>query len=454
MPRGIVMVREAKFQISLADCAAHRWHDLENGVNFRLDEDSIAQVWCGYLPPLFRDLARVGTAVYVTDRLLRRPRRSHGTGRQIALRVDVSSPEYWSHHTELLSRILGVVSNDLWDLQFRAGMPEPAQAGLFPVDSPAPLVCLYSGGLDSAAGLLNRLREGVRSVVTVTACHQPGQRRRILRQLETFRQHYGAHIIPIFVRTTLKRAPALKHQELSQRCRSFLFLAIGGAVAATVGAGDVEVYESGVGVLNLPSMTGMLVGARATRSCHPELVRLMTELVSAVADRPLGFSLPFIRHTKSEVVRAFLEEDLQAVVPLTTSCVHYPIRIRGSAKQCGLCFACIGRRQALFAADVADPASQYQHDIFTAAGEAAPVDLESLRADLFQVARLAELSSHELPAWFSRHLYGSRVVQMGDSAEPWPDLMLRYRAEWLRLIDHGRERHLKWAELVNTPRAA
>jgi 7-cyano-7-deazaguanine synthase in queuosine biosynthesis len=449
------MVREAKFQISLADFVDHRWRDLTNGVNFRLDEDCIAQVWCGYLPPLLRDLTRVGAAVYVTDRLLRRPRRSHGTGRQIALRVDVSSPECWSQHSELLSRILGVVSNDVWDLRFRAGIAEPAEVGLFPPEDSAPLVCLYSGGLDSAAGLLNRLQEGVRSVVTVTACHQPGQRRRILRQLAAFRRQYSARIIPIFVRTTLKRAPALKHQELSQRCRSFLFLAIGGAAAATVGAGNVEIYESGVGVLNLPSMTGMLVGARATRSCHPELVRLMTGLVSAVAGRSLGFSLPFIQHTKSEVVRAFLEEDLQAVVPLTTSCVHYPIRIRGSAKQCGLCFACIGRRQALFAANVDDPVNQYQHDIFTAAGDAAPIGLlESLRADLFQVARLAELSSHELPAWFSRHLYGSRVVPMGESAEPWRNLMLRYRAEWLRLIDHGRQRHLKWAELVDTSRAA
>ena len=448
------MVREAKFQISLVDCVDHRWRDLMNGVNFRLDEDRIAQVWRGYLPPLLRDLARVGTAVYVTDRLMRRPSRSHGTGRKLALRVDVTSPEYWSRHADVLARILGVVSNDVWDLQFRAGTTEPAQVGLFAAETPAPVVCLYSGGLDSAAGLLNRLRDGVRSVVTVTVCHQPGQRRRVLRQLEAFRRQYSARIIPIFVRTTLRHAPALKYQELSQRCRSFLFLAIGGAVAATVGASDVEIYESGVGVLNLPSMTGMLVGARATRSCHPELVRLMTELVSAVAGRPTGFSLPFIQQTKSEVVRAFVEERLQGVVPLTTSCVHYPIRIRGSAKQCGLCFACIGRRQALFAANVDDAVSQYQHDIFNADCDVTTMDLDSLRADLFQVARLAELSSREMPAWFSRHLYGSHVVQIGDSAEPWRDLMLRYRAEWLRLIAHGRKRHLKWAELVNAPKAA
>jgi len=217
---------------------------------------------------------------------------------------------------------------------------------------------------------------------------------------------------------------------------------------------DVEIYESGVGVLKLPSMTGMLVGARATRSCHPELVRLMTELVSVVAGRPIAFSLPFVHKTKSEVVRAFAEANLQGVIPITTSCVHYPVRIRGSAKQCGLCFACIGRRQALFAADVDDPVSQYQYDILNPDCEAAPTNLESLRADLFQIARLAELSSHELPAWFSRHLYGSHVAKAGDSAEPWGDLMLRYRGEWLRWVELGRRRHLKWAQLVNAPRAA
>src|SRR5687767_1675503 len=116
------MVPEPKFQISLADSGERHWRDLVNGVNFRLDEDRIPQVWSGYLPPLLRDLARVGTAVYISDRLTRRPRRSHGTGRQIDLRVDVTSPEFWISHADLITRILGVVSNDVWDLQFRSGI--------------------------------------------------------------------------------------------------------------------------------------------------------------------------------------------------------------------------------------------------------------------------------------------------------------------------------------------
>jgi len=43
------MFREAKFQLSLAEDADHGWRDLVHGVNFRLDEDRIAQVWCSYL---------------------------------------------------------------------------------------------------------------------------------------------------------------------------------------------------------------------------------------------------------------------------------------------------------------------------------------------------------------------------------------------------------------------
>ena len=139
---------------------------------------------------------------------------------------------------------------------------------------------------------------------------------------------------------------------------------------------------------------------------------------------------------------------------MTTSCVHYPVRVRGSAKQCGLCFACIGRRQALFAASVDDPVTQYHRDFFDPQCGATVTDLESLRADLFQVARLAELCSAEPPAWFARHVYGSHVAQPEDSIAPWLELMLRYREEWLRWIDEGRRRHLKWAELVNTPKAA
>ena len=263
------MAPEAKFRIRLASSADRQWRDLVNGVNFRLDEDRIPDAWRGYLPPLLRDLARVGTAVYVADRLVRRPRRRNGTGREIDVRVDVTSPAFWTTHTDLITGALSIVSNDLWNLQFGAAVAEPVQAGLFSEEDPIPLVCLYSGGLDSAGGLLNRLRHGVRSVVTVTVCHQPGQRRRVLRQLDAFRRRYHAQIIPIMVRATLRRAPLLKHQELSQRCRSFLFLAIGGAVATTVGASDVEIYESGVGILNLPPMTGMLVGGQGNAILPP-----------------------------------------------------------------------------------------------------------------------------------------------------------------------------------------
>ena len=112
------MVSEAKFRIRLANSADRQWRNLVNGADFRLDEDRIPEAWRGYFPPLLRDLARVGTAVYVADRLMRRPRRSHGTGRQIDVRADVTSLEFWTNHVDLIALALSIVSNDVWNLQF------------------------------------------------------------------------------------------------------------------------------------------------------------------------------------------------------------------------------------------------------------------------------------------------------------------------------------------------
>jgi hypothetical protein len=61
---------------------------------------------------------------------------------------------------------------------------------------------------------------------------------------------------------------------------------------------------------------------------------------------------------------------------------------------------------------------------------------------------------HHLPTWFARHLYGSHVIDKAESAEPWRDLMLRYRAEWLIFAEHARKRQLIWADLVMPLNAA
>ena len=53
--------------------------------------------------------------------------------------------------------------------------------------------------------------------------------------------------------------------ERSRRCRSFLFAAVGAVAAAISEVTKVEVFESGIGAINLPLLAGM-VGSRATRA--------------------------------------------------------------------------------------------------------------------------------------------------------------------------------------------
>ena len=59
-----------------------------------------------------------------------------------------------------------------------------------------------------------------------------------------------------------------RREEKSQRTRSFLFVATGGVVSATTASTELEMYESGVGAINVPLLAGM-EGSQATRSAHP-----------------------------------------------------------------------------------------------------------------------------------------------------------------------------------------
>jgi 7-cyano-7-deazaguanine synthase in queuosine biosynthesis len=463
------MVKRAPlYQVGFGKADGKRWHLVPAGVDFRLDEHSVPGVLLGMLGARELDLARVGMAVYVADRL---ERRSHGKparggARDLWLQVEVGDLDFWRSNEigSLVRLALRQLSGDEWDISFRSGGVVERTAPFLSLHDDPPDVCLYSGGLDSAAGLATWIRARKRPVIAVTANHQPGQRHRVIDQLEAIGRHYRERVCPLVIRTTLAEPPRMSRQELSQRCRSFLFMSLGGAVASTVGSGGVQVFENGVGVMNLPLMNGMLVGPRATRACHPAFLHTMSELVSRVAERPIGFDLPFRHATKAEITRALGQDGPIMTRPLgkdgpielaasTVSCVHYPLRIEGGAKQCGTCPGCIGRRQAILAAGLAEDATGYVRDLF---GDNAVVnnipseELVYLKATLMQVAELASLlPDGSRPDIFRRHVMGTGLLQAGEPVAPWVDLMNRYREEWLRIVAWGHSRGWRWAEWLS-----
>ena len=444
-----MVLQHPDYRIDLDDGAG--WpRGLANECDFRIDEERIVRGLCVSLPPLERDLVHVAMAVYAADRLARRRHGTHEGARNVRLRIQVNSPSLWTGLRDVIEETLFSLSHDRWELQFEFGQLKPIPGALFSLrDEPA--VCLYSGGLDSAAGLAGRLGHLDRQIVCVTACHQPGQRQRVQSQLERMKAVHSHDVFSLAVRAALVRPPLLKEQELSQRCRSFLFCSLGAVVASISGSHAVEVYESGVGALNLPPMAGMAVGARSTKGCHPNFLRLMSEVASSIAQRSITFELPFADSTKAEVVKNLADSRFAEISELTTSCVHFPLRERGKAKQCGVCFACIGRRQALWSAGVADPSDNYKFDLFGSAANADGVpaeQLEPLRAILLQVSALRRCHGNGGTAALRRYANGTGVVQAGEPMAAWTTVLNRYCDEWLQLIPHMRQRGIRWANLI------
>jgi len=422
----------------------------------RLDEYGLSSALFHTIPPRAGDLLRIGLAVYAADRLARRDwQRQSGGSRAMSLEVGVVEPDFWCDEVvaKLLREALELLSDDAWYLRFLPLRPDTNYLGCRPDQRPR--VCLYSGGLDSAAGLATRLRVCREPMLAVTTWHQARQKQRTIGQLHRLASRYGVDLCPIVVRTALVRPPQPCEQELSQRCRSFLFAALAGTVACAEGASEVEVYENGVGAINLPLMHGMATGPRTTKSSHPRFLRLMGELVSRVADHPIDYLLPHRDRTKAEIVRTLAEDGLADVATSTVSCVHYPVR--GRAKQCGYCPACIGRRQAMIGAGISELDSPYECDLFGApsiTNDIPPVKLTDLKATMLQIDRLADLRSASLPEWFLRYALGTGIEEGKDALKPWVDVLLRYRAEWLNLAANGQLRGWRWAGWLPASSAA
>jgi 7-cyano-7-deazaguanine synthase in queuosine biosynthesis len=406
------------------------------------------------------DLIHLGMAVYVVDGLLQRPRQGMGF-RTPRLELEVLDHRFWeepavaSAAKECIDFLSG---GDDWHIRFvsdRVSRHHHQPRLRFREPS---LVCLYSGGLDSAAGLAARLREASgQTVIPVTVRHRFNQQRLVAGQIDLLRERYGiepSRLLPVivgaFVRTRrLKRDPGIGARENTHRCRPFLFTAVGGVIAAVEGADRVEVCESGIGAVNLPLMVGML-GAKATRSSHPHFLRLMSKLLTLVAGRPIALELPFLDRTKAEMTTILARDGLGELARSTASCVKYPIA-HPTQKQCGACPACVFRRHALLTAGVEDPATGYRHDLFgppDAFRAVPPERLRTLKAFLAQSARLEELDSDRVPVSFRLHLLGTRVVGDAGALEPFVELFRRYRREWMDLALRGRALGRPWADWV------
>jgi 7-cyano-7-deazaguanine synthase in queuosine biosynthesis len=351
------------------------------------------------------DLVDVTLAIYTADHKSSRFYSQASTGqRLISIRIGVRQPAIWERPEvkNKLCDLLSWVSEDVWTLGFadRRSGHSSGESNPYLFQSPAALpatVSLFSGGLDSLAGLAFEVaREPRRSFFLVSGYTNDRLSYQQGIQVEEMRRRWRAGKFR-------GRHPELRHirvpfginkldcgrEEKGQRTRALVYLALGAATAAQAGTDTLWVYENGVGALNLPLSKSQL-GVDNYRGVHPVTLVMFEELLELTMDRPVRIRDPFLFRTKADLCKALIQGGIGDLVSKTVSCDGFAQRVARRA-QCGVCTSCVLRRQSLLAAGLGahDDLSGYRFDAFSSSSQLGPAQAHGLRVTREQVVRIA-----------------------------------------------------------------
>jgi len=316
----------------------------------------------GNINPVNLDLARVAAGVLAADRSV--PRRWGGSdwnARTFEITVQVAEPERWSAAVDDLNALISFLSGDHWTIQFIQA-PECPDAALA-VPQTGQRALLFSGGADSAAGaLVSAIDMGPGSSQTLVSHYGPSflapLQRRLLGNLRTLAPNRTIQHVQVHLNRGSQRLDGTRfHDEPSTRSRSLLFIALGLAVADSMGT-QLWIAENGFASLN-PPLGADRRGSLSTRTTHPWYLFHLQELITRLGGHA-DLTNPFRDLTKGEMFRevsARIGPDAAApFLSESNSCAHTHARFlkAPAGSSCGVCFGCLVRRAAFIAADIAD----------------------------------------------------------------------------------------------------
>jgi 7-cyano-7-deazaguanine synthase in queuosine biosynthesis len=367
----------------------------EHQDSYEIQDQHIADQLSQKLPPLYADTIDLAVAVHCADRLAVRGNKKRGWGRTLRLKVAVRFVSFWQSAPvrDSLFETLQFLAQDHWEISFEQKAMEyrasETQEHLFdPNNTHLTEVSLYSGGLDSFAGLARRISEMPNHhFLCISVTPNQRQRQRQREQLSFLRKEFGAKITHLPVRYCIRDAER-HQQEFTRRTRGFLFALIGGVAALMAGGDTLRLYENGIGAINLP-LDRSQIGIDNSRSVHPISLDMLSQLLSLVGGHGFVIKNECAYLTKAEMCSHPAVKRSSLEIANTFSCDGFPVRRRKFA-QCGFCTSCLLRRQALEAAALAGvDGDDYGCDLRTE-GPFQPHHLRPLRAMHYQSVRLLD----------------------------------------------------------------
>ena len=379
------------------------------------------------IPSAFHDLIEIATYLYCADQAVTRG----GNGvqnfgadwrRRLFFRIPVRNPDLWNSSPlkDQLIETLSFLSEDEYYFEFvkLTNEPQSQQHLEFEFSMPEEVV-LFSGGLDSLGGAIQESVVNKRKIALVM--HRPTQKlaprhRELLKLL-------GKHpdSPPLHVPVIINKNKSLS-RDYTQRSRSFLYAALGATVARIFGLYRIRFYENGIVSFNLPP-SPQVVGARATRTTHPQVINGYAAIISRLAERPFAVENPFLWMTKGEILKGIADAGCAEMIKFTTSCTH-TWEMTKQLTHCGTCSQCIDRRFAVLSAglETHDPSEAYGVDLLV--GERPVEDRldgrrgrgESRAMIAAYVETASDICRMSPIEFFSRYGEGSRVLKHIDGS--------------------------------------
>jgi hypothetical protein len=238
------------------------------------------------------DLLSIALSVVVADTAARRDESPDGWTRQLDLHVAVGDPVFWTAQRDLLTRQLGFLTGDIWNITWLDGGVQRV-----PPKTPArpeqDCIVLLSGGLDSLIGAIDLVKAQGKNPYAVS-------------QVSSARS-IGFLAYGVLAATALKRY----HD-----------------------GGHVTLYVCENGFISInPPLTGTRLGSLSTRTTHPFYIRLFQELLDAA-----GLRVTFANPTSSRP-----RARCWAPAPIRPSLRNTPIpaRAAGATRATVTCIAAV-----------------------------------------------------------------------------------------------------------------
>ena len=327
-----------------------------------------------YLPCRCLDLLEIAAYVFAADRLTLRGSKEaveyQSWSRSLHFIVKVRDFEFWCEPKvkNALVAALRFATGDLdYEFTFQAGHVTPPTSLFdskdFSMEQDGDLsIMLFSGGIDSLAGAVQRLEQTSEHVCLVSHLSQVGTIRTQRGLASALQRDYRGRVTPYQFKTHLQ---GIRSREETQRSRPFLYGSIAFVLALAFGRDRFYIYENGITSLNFARRAD-LINARASRTTHPQSVGRLAYLFSIIAESPFAIEVPFLWYTKSDVVDYLKDSGHGNMLPSSVSCNH-TYNSGQNATHCGECFQCLDRRIGIYgaSADGLDNEALYAANIIT-----------------------------------------------------------------------------------------